>query len=174
MLNQYEEELKFTKIDGPIPNRGIPQDQFLGSLDYEQTITQIAAADHPESGLAGNPGLPIHHEPGLWLHIVDQRTDGLDIARLATIPHGNSVLALGKSEQIAGDKLKSGRNSLIPEVNGLPVGVKQSLTNPYLEPYAHFNSNPFKGVVTDDNFPGFNPVQPHLLLELANQGAGIK
>ena len=108
-------------MDKAIPNRGLKRgergatesDQFLASLDYEQMITQTDSADFPESGLAGGPGLAIHHEPGLWLHMDNETTNGLDLARLATIPHGDSLLALGTSTE------KEGAPN-IPMIRGLP------------------------------------------------------
>ena len=118
LLNQYNEELKFELVDKAIPNRGIHKngiaveaDQFLVALDYEQTIHQVAAVDSPVSGKAGAPNLAIHHEPGLWLSLTNEVSDGFDVARLATIPHGDSVLALGKSAKNQGA-------SVIPKVNG--------------------------------------------------------
>lgn len=166
LLNQYDETLDFNLVDKGVPNRGILRtpagtveaDQRLAAIDYVQNITQIAAADFPVSGEAGDPGLPIHHEPGLWLHILDENTNGLDIARLSTIPHGDSVLALGTSGESAG-------GPDIPDINGLPVGVDQDLNNPYLEPYKHFHDNLFEGV--------FDPVSPNDLLKQANSGVNI-
>lgn len=166
LVNQHNEELKFTLVDKAVPNRGVDRtdpnttvetDQFVVTLDYEQVITQIATDDNPVSGLAGNPGIAIHHEPGLWLHMTNLAGD-FDIARLGTIPHGDSVLGLGASAIVNGPPT-------IPAINGLPIGVNQDLNSPYLAPYKHFSDNPFKGVVTAPGFPGFNPVQPHLLLQ---------
>jgi hypothetical protein len=166
LLNQYNEELKFSLVDKAVPNRGIAgpggpnTDQFVVTLDFEQMINQIAAVDEPDSGLAGDPQLAIHHEPGLWLNMTNELTDDLNIARLSTIPHGNSVLALGTSEVIDGPPQ-------IDPINGLPTGVTPDLdANPYLGPYKRFNDTPFKGTVEADGFPGFNPVSPHELLEL--------
>jgi len=166
LLNQYNEQLEFSLVDKAVPNRGIRRnggvveaDQFLVALDYEQTIKQIAAADFPDSGLAGGPGLAIHHEPGLWLHMTNETTNDLDIARLATIPHGDSVLALGKSDRISGAPT-------IPDINSLPIGVDQDLNSPYLAPYKHFNDNPFEGL--------FDPVTPNALLRKANEGVDIR
>jgi hypothetical protein len=174
LLNQYHEELDFTFVDDAVPNRGIPTDtndpddgdQFLVALDYEQTISQVAAVDFPESGKAGEAGLAIHHEPGLWVHMANKARPDIDVARLATIPHGDSVLALGNSEVLDGELS-------IPNANGLPIGVSQDLDSPYLTPYKHFNDNPFTGNVNAAGFPGFNPVNPSTLLQLANQGVGI-
>ncbi|MBS0183210.1 MAG: hypothetical protein JSS39_12475 [Nitrospira sp.] len=177
LLNQYNEQLEFKLVDDDVPNRGVDKnppptptaqtDQLVVTIDYQQTIQQVAAVDSPDSGgLAGAPGLPIHHEPGLWLHMKNQVTDGLDIARLATIPHGDSVLALGASSVHDG-------TSCIPHVNTLPEGVTQDLNNPYLRPYKQFHDNPFKGTINNPNFPGFDPTATHVLLELANKGVEV-
>ncbi len=165
LVNQYNEELRFSLVDKAVPNRGIRRngttvdsDQFLATLDYEQRIKQIAADDFPRSGLAGPAELPIHHEPGLLLHMANETEDGLEIARLATIPHGNSVLALGRHKQFDGPPS-------VPHVNALPIGVTQDLSSPYLAPYKHFNDNLFEGL--------FNPVSPNDLLNEANKGVNI-
>ena len=166
LLNQYNENLKFSLVDKGVPNRGIQRngttvqtDQFLAVLDYEQMITQIAAEDFPDSGLAGPSDLPIHHEPGLLLHMANETTNGIDIARLATIPHGDSVLALGKSADAVDGA------PAIPDINGLPIGVEQDLESPYLAPYKHFHDDLFEGL--------FDPTKPNALLEAANQGVDI-
>lgn len=164
LLNQYNETLKFSTVDKGVANRGLPGagetdgDQFVAAIGYEQTIEQIAAADSPDSGKAGAPGLTIHHEPGLFLHMINKVTNGLDIARLGTIPHGDSVLALGKSSENSGAPT-------IPDLNGLPIGVDHDLNNPYLEPYKHFHDSLFEKL--------FDPVHPNLLLEEANKGVNI-
>lgn len=175
LMNQYNEDLVFSTVDKGVPNRGIRRnggiqesDQFLVALDYQQSITQIAAADSPDSGLAGPDGLAIHHEPGLWLHMLNETTNELDIARLGTIPHGDSVLALGESKVVDG---------LVPipgPISALPIGVSDDLeNNPYLAPYKRFVDAPFKGVLDGvDGFPGFLPNQTEQLLNLANQGLG--
>lgn len=180
LMNQYNEVLTFNKIDDKVPNRGITEDspanvadQKIAALDYEQMIAQIAARDISEGidengdKLAGGPGLPIHHEPGFFLHMRDQRTDGLDISRLATIPHGNSVTALGKSKQFSGPPN-------IEELSGFPEGVADNIADAvegaadpksYLFPYREFTKNPFKGVL-GDGFPGFSPANANSLLNL--------
>jgi hypothetical protein len=169
LMNQYNEELKFTLIDKGVPNRGIGRvdcktvetDQFVVTLDYEQSIQQIAAEDSPKSDLAGGPGLPIHHEPGLWLHMLNEVENGMDIARLATIPHGDSVLAMGRAMVIDGPPT-------IPNISGLPIGVNQDIdNNPYLGPYKAFHGpNKFRGL--------FDSVTPNDLLREANNGVKIK
>jgi hypothetical protein len=172
LLNQYDEDLNVFLADKAVPNRGLGQagqtDQFVVALDYEQQIRQIAAADHPESTVKAENGVAIHHEPGLFLNMVNEAAPGQDIARLATIPHGDAVLAIGTGQVTPG-------GPVIPAVTGLPegAGAQDIKNNPYLEPYKFFHDNPFTGAVTADGFPGFDPVAPHLLLQLANQGVNI-
>ncbi len=198
LMNQYNEELKFTFVDDDVPNRGLSRpgapdfDQFVATLDYQQKIAQVAAEDRPSSGgLAGLPGLPIHHEPGLWLYEKNRRSKEdqiknnevteveLDVARLASIPHGNSVLALGSSAVHRG-------MPPIPAISGLPSGrFEDVLTpdyyfrasvgpDPYLEPYRHYIEHPFMGNVAGvPGFPGFSPADMNQILRFANRGVNI-
>ncbi len=196
-------------MDDNIPNRGILRndpntqeadsdpDQFLIGLDYKQVITQIAAEDKMiavhddgteeivESGLQGDVPSTIHHEPGLFLHMKDERSSRVDIARLATIPHGDSVLGLGTSKVIEDEDALS--NFRIRGVNGLPIGVSQTLPpvpaeQPtserlgYLMPYSYYVEQPFRGTVPESvaGFPGFSPKDPHNLLNFANRNQEFK
>lgn len=185
LMNQYDEQLEFSSVDENVPNRGLAgiiddsnqNDQFVVTLDFQQTIQQTVADDFPVSGLAGGAGLPIHHEPGLWLYMKNlQTTDKditgdavLDIARLSTIPHGNSLLALGTQETICGAPE-------IPKITGLPIGRFEGLeTDPYLAPYKHYVDNPFMGNVAGvPGFPGFHPINMNEILEFENQGVEIE
>lgn len=202
LMNQYDETLEFKFVDDNVPNRGLAgviensteEDQFVVTLDYQQSIKQRVVEDFPESGLAGDPGLAIHHEPGLWLYMKNLRTTDKDftanglidavieVARLATIPHGNSVLALGTSA------VQQGMPE-IPSVSGLPIGRFEDLAStgydvlsdngngqpdPYLEPYKHYIDDPFMGEVNNvPGFPGFNPRDMNEILRFANQGVEI-
>lgn len=167
LVNQFNETLEFKVVDKGVPNRGIERglnpvntDQFLVTLDYEQTIRQIAADDRPLSGLAGDPDLAIHHEPGLWLNMTNLTTNNFDIARLGTIPHGDSVLALGTG--VVTDGAVS-----IPDIEGLPdVGVPLPIESGYLAPYKHYKDNPFEGV--------FDPTTPNSLIQLGSQQGNVK
>ncbi|MGB3317004.1 MAG: heme-binding protein [Albidovulum sp.] len=187
LMNQYREDLTFSLIDSAVPNRGLRRpgnpasnfDQEVVTLDYQQQIKQIAVDDRPPSSHRGPIGAPIHHEPGLWLYARDLRTDNIDIARLASIPHGNSVLALGESSIIKGAPV-------IPPINGFPIGRHETIENlppdaydfrsdPYLAPYKHYVDTPFMGTVTGvPGFPGFSPNNMNAILSFANQGVDIK
>lgn len=210
LMNQYCEELHFGFVDDDVPNRGLAgiidasteKDQLVFTIDYLQKIHQVIADDSPSSatldppGLAGSFGHPIHHEPGLWLCMRNLRAADKDItgnaeisvARLASIPHGNSVLALGTSSR------KKGPPD-IGHVSGLPIGRFEDLAtagydvltrtgdgtpgdpleDPYLEPYNHYCNHPFKGTREGhDEFPGFNPKDMNEILRWENRDVEIE
>ncbi len=168
LLNQYNEELIFSTVDKNVPNRGITNgggntsegDQFLAALQYIQHITQMATEDFPVSGLVAEVPSAIHHEPGLWLNLAN-KFDGNDLVRMATIPHGDSVLALGKAKPWVNGA------PVIPVISGLPIGESPvpDINQPYFAPYKHFTNPLFKNL--------FNPVTPNALLSAANQGVNI-
>lgn len=195
LMNQYNEELKFDFVDDGVKNRGLERldapgvnqfDQVVTAIDYQQKIVQIAAEDRPASQYAGEAGLAIHHEPGLWLwghnrnakddHIKGDQVSEieLDIARLASVPHGNSVLALGNSACYKG-------MPVIPKLSGLPFGRFEDVISPsydfkddpYLLPYKHYIDKPYQGIFAGSSFQGFSPVDMNALLRLANDGVEI-
>jgi len=166
LVNQYNETLEFQQIDGPVPNRGIDRDtnqntdQMLFGLDYQQGIKQLKVADSPatDESITGPEGGAIHHEPGFFLNIVDRRTDGMDICRLATIPHGDSVLAMGRSRSTDGAPT-------VPPIDGLPVGAVKDIDHPYLAPYKAFSGeNAFKGNIPDNVPLAFDVARPDKIL----------
>ena len=166
LVNQYNETLSFTTVDKAVPNRGLERkrgtlvnsDQFVNTLDYTQGIVQVAADDFPRSGKAGGSNLAIHHEPGLFLQMANHVTEDYEIARLGSVPHGNSVFALGRVRVLKGAPQ-------IPDELGLPLGIPQDLDSKYLSPYKHFHDNKFRGI--------FDPVHPNELLKEANRGVNI-
>ncbi len=165
LLNQYKETLSFSKKLIGIPNRGLKHDQGLIGLDYEQVIHQVAVTDFPPSdhrGAVKGPKSEIHHEPGLFLQMGAHFEKPFNLARLANIPHGNSVLALGFAEE----KIQ-GRPD-IPFERGLPIGVPESDLQ-YLEPYLFFQNDPFEGTDLTDGV-AFDPTRPNELLDKANKG----
>lgn len=164
LLNQYNETLTFTVADEGVKNRGLATfghpkhnntgDQVVIALDYDQMIDQIVADDFPKTNLQGRPGLPIHREPGLFILARNNVNTWNNLGRQASIPHGNSLLALGAGVAIDGPRPR------IAPVRGLPSGASADmLADNYLMPYDHFEANLFQGV--------FNPKEPHLLLEAA-------
>ncbi len=183
LMNQYDEVLEFSTVGDKIPNRGITEDQEVATVDYQQVVKQIAAEDFPDSGgLAGPPGSDIHHEPGLWIHVKDgePKINGINIARLASIPHGNAVMSTGISEQVDG-------MPVIAPVNALPFGRFEDISqtppdqydfrdpaDEYLSPYKHYIDTPFMGTAAGfPGFPGFSPRDMTQILNFANQGVDI-
>ena len=85
-----KELLSFKKIGGKIPNRGLLQaDISMSGLQYFQEIQEIGSGD------------TLHIEPGLWLSI-PATTNPLEpssYARLASIPHGTTILLQGTTHR---------------------------------------------------------------------------
>ena len=76
-------------------NRGPQGEQTMLGLLYEQRIISDCTTNFcAERGFA--KGVELHAESGMLLNISDFN-QGYDIARLGTIPHGNSILLLGES-----------------------------------------------------------------------------
>jgi hypothetical protein len=91
-LNETLEVLQFDAIPGDIPNRGLLQSDInLHGLRYLQQI-QDKNVHLPNGQPSG-----IHVEPGLWLTVpaTSNPQDPATIARLASIPHGTTLVAQG-------------------------------------------------------------------------------
>ena len=95
-LNLTSETLSFSAPLGSVPNRGMLQnDVFLNGVPYVQSINDVT-----------NPAPPtgIHFEPGIWL-IVPPTTDPQEpvtVARMASIPHGTTIVAQGVATTAVG------------------------------------------------------------------------
>ena len=92
-LNLTNETLQFTTIGSPIPNRGFDQaDIDLRGVTYLQQITD--ATTHGA----------LHIEPGIWIHVPPTTApkESDSVSRLATIPHGDAVCAVGGFARAAG------------------------------------------------------------------------
>lgn len=183
LLNQYSETLTITDFSAShVPNRGIvldaatpaSTDQLIDALEYRQDISQVAAAESPDSGgLIPQRNEQIHLEPGLFLRIFNHQAthDGklLDIARLATIPHGNSVLAQGRFEEYSG----------APRISGLdafPQRIDRGAASAYLAPYQHFEVHKFFGTVPQSapGFPGFFAGNANAILQTTLPNAAVR
>ena len=111
-LNVTTEELTFSPIAGSIPNRGLLQhDITMHGLSYLQ---QIQDSNVIVNGAAAG----LHFEPGLWLTVpaTTAPKEGATVARLASIPHGTTILAQGTA------KTTSGAPS-IPKVSITPFSI---------------------------------------------------
>jgi hypothetical protein len=124
--------------------------------------------DHllPGPGVPPNTPVGIHREPGLFLHLGNLTgtgdnlgAAGPDLARIASIPHGDAVMTMGNNGTAA--PTPGGPNfsnaALKAAFDPLPIGLANAgLANPYFGPYKHFHDNPFKAV--------FDPTDPLKLL----------
>jgi len=155
-LNATRETLNFTPIGGPIPNRGSAQDDiaFLG-LHYFQQVSDAVT----------NEGM--HVEPGLWLNLpmTTKPMEQATVARLGTIPHGDSLLAQGNFQTRNGGPLIEAVDPT-PFTLNATTGARQNDTNPgYLAP---FTSTPLP-----PGIPSGSLANPNLVLSNAIKGQKI-
>jgi hypothetical protein len=110
-LNLTDETIVFTKINGPIPNRGLlmPDINMFG-LTYMQQIS--------ESG----SGAGLHIEPGIWANVphTTAPNEPPTVVRMASIPHGTTILAQGKTEFHQGGPQHIPDNNIVPFFFGNP------------------------------------------------------
>jgi len=160
-LNLTDETLEFVPIPGGIPNRGLLQpDIQMAGLRYLQQISD-ANFQPPNNGL--------HVEPGLWLNIPATTNPAVSasIARLASIPHGTTVLAQGLASLAVGPPV-------IPAINLNPFSIGNP---PGPSPF------PEQNLATQTNFrtsgQGLTGItqatvdNPNSVLDLALQGPTI-
>jgi hypothetical protein len=95
-LNLTEETLSFSPSLGSVPNRGEVQgDITLNGVPYLQAISDVTIAGQ---------SVGIHFEPGLWMVVpaTTQPAEEATVVRMASIPHGATVEAQGRSSTVAG------------------------------------------------------------------------
>jgi hypothetical protein len=110
-LNLTNETLVFSKINGPIPNRGLAMpDINMFGVTYMQ---QIAEASN---------GSGLHIEPGIWANVpqTSDPTEPATVVRMASIPHGTVILAQGVSQVLAGGPQHIPDNNILPFFFGQP------------------------------------------------------
>ena len=89
-LNLTQETLSFSSPLGSVPNRGSGSqgDIFLNGVPYLQSVVDVTIQTSP---------VGIHHEPGIWIVVpaTELPDVGPTVARMASVPHGVTVLAQG-------------------------------------------------------------------------------
>src|SRR3954451_5395998 len=110
-LNMTNETLAFTRINGPIPNRGLAMaDIDMFGLTYMQQISETST------------GAGLHIEPGIWAtvpHTTDPNVPP-SVVRMASIPHGTVMLAQGVTEFHQGGPQQIPDNNILPFFFGAP------------------------------------------------------
>jgi hypothetical protein len=92
-LDPTAETLQFDAITGPIPNRGFGQpDINMFGLTYLQQIRN------------SNLNAGLHVEPGIWATVpaTTSPVEPASVVRMASIPHGATLLAQGVATSITG------------------------------------------------------------------------
>jgi hypothetical protein len=111
-LNKTDETLVFTRINGPIPNRGLAMaDIDMHGLTYMQQISESST------------GAGLHIEPGIWA-TVPATTDPQEpasVVRMGSIPHGTVILAQGIASVHDGGPQQIGDNNILPFLFGSPA-----------------------------------------------------
>jgi hypothetical protein len=108
-LNLLQETIEFTTIGSPVMNRGSLQDDIaLYGVTYLHRVVDA------------NTGGALHIEPGVWLNVPSTTAPAADasIVRLSTIPHGNSVCAVGFVQEVVPDGMPE-----IPPANTVPFPI---------------------------------------------------
>ncbi len=157
LIQNYSETITFTPIGAPVPNRGGQVEQFITGLMYDLTVV-----DNTTEGI-------LHLENGMWLNLsnIQPQPDGpvqplkqlpppeFSIARQASIPHGDVVIALGNATTSTG-------KPNIPNIVATPPDLGHPKLLGYLDPYKH------------NAFPQFDAHNPNSMLQAAikNQNIG--
>ncbi len=119
-LNKTDETLVFTRINGPIPNRGLAMaDIDMFGLTYMQQISESST------------GAGLHIEPGIWatvLHTTDPN-EPASVVRMASIPHGTVILAQGVAEVHPGGPQNIPDNNILPFFFGSPAPANSAFNS---------------------------------------------
>lgn len=147
LIQNFSEKISFTPVGAPVPNRGGVEEQFVVALMYELTVI-----DKSTQGV-------LHVENGMWLNLSDIEKqapgaeDSFPIARQASIPHGDVVIALGSVVTSTGTPPISAINAIPDAGTQAPLGY----TDAYL----------------NTGFPEFNAANPNAMLLKALEGQSI-
>lgn len=133
LVAPYTETLVVNAVPATTPNRGYYTIANLPTLQYATTIL-----DSTDNTL-------MHVEGGFWELMDGQANDTYDIFRLASVPHGDAVEAMGRSSVIPGPP------TIDPKLSGIPTGVfpTAGYTDTYLFPF---------------KYPAFDPTSPNQTL----------
>jgi hypothetical protein len=160
LLSSTIETLQFTPLGGSVTNRGVvtaigadtgQPDIALNGLSYLQRISDLTTHQ------------ALHVEPGFWLNIppttVFPPQPAATIARLSTIPHGDSLTAPGGGFGISGGP-QIPVASTLPTHGGVVLGLPQTA--------------PFQNPSLPRNFKLPYVLDPNLALQDAVSGQTIK
>lgn len=133
LVAPYSETLTVNTVPATTPDRGLKTIQQIPTLSYNTTVTD-----------SSNQTL-MHVENGFWELLNPVAANGFDIFRLATIPHGNALVAMGNSSVI------SGPPTIDTTLSAIPFGDLPPMFG-YTEKY------------DGSSIPGFHPHSPNQYL----------
>ncbi len=153
----YYEEITFSAIHGTAPNRGGEGTQVANTIFYEQ---RVYFADGPAKDSL------VHAENGSWLFLTDQEqllgpygdgngpnvgtttvpngvvpTQQYSVVKQMSVPHGNSILALGNVTEHTGVPTIAAPPQILPEGD---INTSQYDTESVGNPIPELNKNPNK------------------------------
>lgn len=120
----YTETLSITGLPATTPDRGLKIIEQIPTLSYNTTIH-----NSQDNSL-------MHAENGFWELIDASANNGFDIFRLATVPHGNSALAMGTSSVVQGSPTIDTSISATPfgDLPGVGYGEAEYFPHPPIVP----------------------------------------
>jgi hypothetical protein len=125
-LSSTVEVLEFTPIGGAVPNRGSTgqQDINIFGLRYLQRIADAVTNE------------ALHIEPGFWLNVpaTTVPTGGTTVVRQGTIPHGNSLLAIGTALTVPSGPLINPVDSTPTKAPPIPPPLGPGYLAPFKNP----------------------------------------
>ena len=111
-LNVTTETMSFSSPLGSVPNRGSKSqaDIFLNGVPYLQAVNDVTT---------GTP-IGIHLEPGIWLQVPATANphEPITVTRMASIPHGTTIMAQGVALPVAAGKPNIAAVDITPFVGG--------------------------------------------------------
>jgi hypothetical protein len=119
----------FTRINGPIPNRGLAMpDIDMFGLTYMQQISESST------------GAGLHIEPGIWaaVPVTTDPNEPASVVRMASIPHGTVILAQGGAQVLQGGPQHIPDNNILPFFFGSPA-PKNSDFNTVAQTFTELN-----------------------------------
>lgn len=133
LIDPYTEDLVVNAVPATTPNRGLIIIENIPTLQYSTTISETADTKNSL----------MHVEGGFWeLTTQSARNAGFDIFRIASVPHGNAVEAMGNSSVCDGPPDFDG------DFNALPTGDLPPLSG-YTDKY-----------IGEPLYPDFSPLFP--------------
>ena len=147
LVAPYTETLTITAVPATTPDRGLTSIVQIPTLQYATTISD------------SRDGALMHVEAGFWETIPAADNGGFDIFRLATIPHGDALTAMGNATTVSGPPI------IDVTLSGQPTGALPQ-TNGYLDVYGP----PFE-------FANYSPGFPNHYLDYVlqqQQAAGMQ